>query len=136
MFLTIIYTFSSVFPPQKVNFICWRRVRLYNGFMRHFRLFTLARVVPAPCPGWAPPRVINNNVSNLRHALFLSQTNFNYQLKSTAFLHGRESIHLTPVFATVCSFIIFYATFFIDLVLCDSVSQVVSLPLLACDTCT
>ena len=35
-------------PRQKVNFITWLRVRLYNRFMRHFRLFTLVRVVPGP----------------------------------------------------------------------------------------
>ena len=32
-------------PRQKVNFITWLRVRLYSRFMRHFRLFTLVRVV-------------------------------------------------------------------------------------------
>ena len=49
------FSFSLVFlaseaarPRQKVNFITWLRVRLYNRFMRHFRLFTLVRVVPGP----------------------------------------------------------------------------------------
>ena len=59
------FSFSLVFlaseaarPRQKVNFITWLRVRLYNSaiswpglynrFMRHFRLFTLARVVLGP----------------------------------------------------------------------------------------
>ena len=40
-------TFSR-FCEQKMNFISWLWVRFYNGFMRHFRLFTLLWVVQWP----------------------------------------------------------------------------------------